>query len=76
MREMPTQERRQREWLNSQQVADLLGISVHTVRAWRAHRQGPPCYRMFQAIRYDRAEVEAWRDSKRFEGDGTLAAAR
>jgi uncharacterized protein YjcR len=67
---MSTQEQRKRDWLNSKEVAELLGVPVHTVRAWRSRKQGPPCYRMYQAIRYDRAEVEAWQRSKWFAGDG------
>jgi predicted DNA-binding transcriptional regulator AlpA len=73
---MPTHEQRKREWLNSQEVADLLGVAVHTVRAWRSRKQGPPCYRMYQAIRYDRAEVEAWQRSKWVAGDGGGPAVR
>jgi len=63
-----------REWIRAQDVADMLGVSVYTVRSWRYRGQGPPAYRMNTAIRYDRAEVEAWHAAKRIRGDGSLRA--
>lgn len=63
---------RKRDWLNTKEVASLLDVSHWTLRSWRRRQQGPPCYRMQGSIRYDRSEVEAWRESKRYIGDGTL----
>lgn len=66
MSRMPTDtQRRKREWIKADEVAEMLGISVHTVRSWRLRGHGPPAYRMNTAIRYDRQEVEEWHERKR-----------
>lgn len=61
-----------RQWVKAQDVAAMLGVSVHTVRSWRQRGQGPPAYAMVKSIRYDRSEVERWRAGKRLRGDGTI----
>jgi len=61
-------ERRKREWIKADEVAEMLGVSVHTVRSWRLRGSGPPAYRMNAAVRYDRDEVEDWHASKKLPG--------
>jgi excisionase family DNA binding protein len=49
------------EMLTEQAVARILGVSVSTVRRLRASGEGPPSIRVGKrAIRYRRADVEAW----------------
>lgn len=79
MAPMPTdtvRQERHRDWIKADEVAEMLGVSVYTVRSWRYRRQGPPAYRMSTAIRYDRAEVEEWHRRHRLIGDGTVEATR
>jgi DNA-binding transcriptional MerR regulator len=62
----------ERRWMSAEEVADALGVSVHTVRSWRRRGQGPPFYRMFTAIRYDRAEVRTWHRATHHPGGGPI----
>lgn len=51
---------RQRVWLSTPQVADLLGVSERTLRRWRANKEGPP-FRLFGSqIRYHRTHLAQW----------------
>lgn len=47
--------------LTTPEVADLVGVSVHTVKVWRARGTGPKFQRLAsRAVVYNRAEVERW----------------
>lgn len=47
--------------LTTPEVAALVGVSVHTVKQWRARGTGPQFTRLSsRAVVYDRAEVERW----------------
>lgn len=47
------------------QVAELTGLKEQTLTNWRSQRKGPPFIRISnRAIRYDRAEVLEWLESK------------
>ena len=48
------------EYLNTRQVAEILGLSGRTISNWRRRGSGPPWYRVGGAIRYLRHEVDAW----------------
>lgn len=47
--------------LTTAQLAELLGVTPQTVRAWRAEGEGPPYfYLTSRTIRYRREEVDRW----------------
>lgn len=47
--------------LTTPEVADLVGVSAHTVKVWRARDTGPKFTRLpSRAVVYARAEVERW----------------
>lgn len=45
---------------NEHQVAELLGVSVKTIRRWRLLDQGPPYKKINHAVRYPVDQVLAW----------------
>jgi predicted DNA-binding transcriptional regulator AlpA len=60
------------ELLTEAEVADYDRIPASTLNEMRARRshsrsgeQGPPFYRLGRAIRYERADVEAWLNEKK-----------
>lgn len=46
--------------LKTSEVAELCRVSESTARWWRHVRTGPPSFRLNGAVRYRRADVEAW----------------
>ena len=50
----------QRTMLPPEIVAELLGVDVRTLYAWRAAGTGPRCYKVGKYLRYDPGDVEAW----------------
>ncbi len=53
----------QPEMLNDLQVAKYLRMSVASVRRWRVLRQGPKFFKIGSAVRYRKADLDAWLDS-------------
>ena len=53
--------------LTDQEVADQLGLSVATLRAWRRRGVGPRFVRFGRAIRYLPEDVERYVESSRVE---------
>ncbi|AMN39046.1 helix-turn-helix transcriptional regulator [Rhodoplanes sp. Z2-YC6860] len=51
------------ELLNEVRAAAILGLSIRTLQAWRAHRTGPRFVRAGRAIRYRRSDLSSWIDS-------------
>jgi excisionase family DNA binding protein len=50
-----------REYLSPAQAAELLGLSLRTLWKWRRRGTGPAWSRCGEwAVRYRRADVEAW----------------
>ena len=49
-----------RRWLTTEEVAQMLGISPHTLRGWRRRGYGPPYRQLSRIVRYERGEVEQW----------------
>jgi excisionase family DNA binding protein len=54
--------------MTTRDVAEMLGVTEWTVRAWCRRNTGPPFYRIGRSVRYDRAEVLAWRAARRQPG--------
>lgn len=50
-------------YLRDKEAAQLLGISVHTLRKYRPHRVGPPYIKMRGNVLYYRADLEAYMES-------------
>jgi predicted DNA-binding transcriptional regulator AlpA len=59
--------------LNEYQVAEVVGMSVASVRRWRLFRQGPKYLKIGAAVRYKPEDVAAWL-ALRPTGGGTEAA--
>ncbi len=54
------------ELLTARQVAELLGVSLWTLRRWTRGGQGPPPHRIGpRAIRYSREDVDTWLRGRR-----------
>ncbi len=49
-----------KEWLDSNEVAETMGMCHGTLRYWRSTGQGPRYYRVNRSIRYRAVDVEAW----------------
>jgi len=46
------------------ELSEMLGIPVDTLYGWRHRGQGPRGYRVGRHVRYRRASVESWLDSR------------
>jgi excisionase family DNA binding protein len=46
--------------LNEKEVAQLLKMSLPTLRRWRAAKTGPRFLKIGSSVRYRHADVEAW----------------
>lgn len=55
------------EWIGQAEVARICGRAVRTVEFWRWQKAGPPYYRVCGAVRYNKAEVIAFREAARIE---------
>jgi hypothetical protein len=45
--------------LTPQAAAELIGVSVHTLRGWRSQRKGPAFYDVGRVF-YTRSDIAAW----------------
>lgn len=46
--------------LDEQDVAELLKMSVHTLRHWRSANRGPKYLKLGKAVRYRPADITDW----------------
>lgn len=46
-------------------LAQLLGVSVETVKGWRKRRRGPVGYRVGGQVRFRASDVETWLQAQR-----------
>src|ERR1700751_4219458 len=49
--------------LNENQAAEFLGLSVRTLQTWRVRGGGPVYCKIGRSVRYQRAELSAFRQS-------------
>jgi predicted DNA-binding transcriptional regulator AlpA len=62
--------------MNEHQVADLIGISVATVRRWRLHGRGPRYLKIGVLVRYCPRAVRGWLKARPTGGDSDHADLR
>jgi predicted DNA-binding transcriptional regulator AlpA len=60
--------------LNEFAVADMLGVSVATVRRWRLLRQGPRYLKLGAAVRYKPEDISTWLESRPSGGEHQAVA--
>ena len=58
--------------LNSAEIADVLGMSVSTIRKW-VHYGYIPHVKLGRAVRFREKDVEAWIEERAEKGRATLA---
>lgn len=59
--------------INERQVADLVGVSVATVRRWRIHSRGPRYLKIGALVRYCPRAVRYWLNAQPTGGDPDFA---
>jgi predicted DNA-binding transcriptional regulator AlpA len=55
--------------INERQVADLVGVSVATVRRWRLRKWGPRYVKIGALVRYCPRAVRGWLNAQPTGGD-------
>ena len=55
-------EGRQSEMLTVEDVAQMAGLAVGTIRYWRSIGTGPKSFRLGRRVVYKRADVQRWID--------------
>lgn len=68
---MPTLPNKLIPLLNEREVAQMLSVSVATVRRWRLLRQGPRFLKVSASVRYRPEDVDGWLDSRPSGGSGS-----
>ena len=53
--------------MTTEQAAAFLGLAKGTLHTYRSRGKGPPFHRIGGAIRYQRSDLEAWRDAGRVD---------
>lgn len=53
-----------RPFLTTVEAADYLGLQRTTLEAWRCRGGGPAFVKLGRAVRYRRADLDAWIDSR------------
>lgn len=66
---MGTLPNRQDQLLNEHAVAEVLGVSVATVRRWRLLQKGPKFLKLGALVRYRADDVTAWLESRPTGGE-------
>jgi predicted DNA-binding transcriptional regulator AlpA len=62
--------------LTEHQVAEIIGMSLASLRRWRLQRQGPKYLKIGAAVRYPPADVSAWLESRPTGGGDPGVAAQ
>lgn len=62
------------ELLTRPQAADYLGVKPDTLAVWSCtHRYALPYLKVGRAVRYRKADLDAWLDSRRVHHEGAVA---
>lgn len=64
-----------RELLTTEEAAELYGLSQSTLRKWRCAGRGPRFTRVGAAVRYKKAELEAYVEGRTFDNTTQADAA-
>ena len=62
---MPTTREPRRALLSMEDVAELLGVPVGTLRRWRYVGKGPRSFRVGRYVKYLAEDVERWLQEQR-----------
>ena len=54
-------------WVNEKAAANMTGISVHTLRAYRLHRKGLPYSKVGRSVRYSTDDIRAYMTASRID---------
>jgi predicted DNA-binding transcriptional regulator AlpA len=57
------------------EAAPLIGVAVGTLQNWRVRGEGPKFIRVGRLVRYDPADLEAWKAARRVGSTSELVAA-
>ena len=60
--------------LNEFEIADMLRVSVSTVRRWRLLKKGPRYLKAGASVRYRSEDIQAWLTSVSKGGEDTFDA--
>jgi len=56
----------QKQVLNINEAAALIGVTVACLRKWKRQKRGPTYFRAGKLIRYRRPDIENWIDQNSF----------
>lgn len=60
--------------LTRKEAADYLGVQAETLAVWACtHRYSLPYIKVGRAVRYRKADLDAWLDSRRVHAEGAMA---
>lgn len=62
--------RARRKLLRETEVAEIYGLSVKTLQAWRHHHVGPPYRKIERCVRYCPDELDAYFATKTVQTQG------
>jgi Helix-turn-helix domain len=51
--------------VEAQAAAEMLGVQVSTLAAWRCRKKGPPYLKVGKGVRYRVADLNAWIEASR-----------
>jgi len=57
-------------------VAEMLDVSVHTLRGWRNADSGPPWYKIEGSVRYSLDDLLEWIERNTADGTQGIAASK
>lgn len=63
-----------KEFLTISELAELLGVKVHTIYEWNSVGAGPAYYKIGRYVRYRKKDIEAWLATRRPAGPSTQAS--
>ena len=55
----------ERRWLSLEEIADSMGLSIHTLRKLRAQGKGPRAVRLGKQLRVHVDDLQAWEAERR-----------
>lgn len=52
-------------YMKENEAAKYIGMSVHTLRDWRAKKIGPEYHKLGRAVRYTEKQLDDWAKGKK-----------